>query len=177
MPQFRLDACEAWEPARKRGVMRMPIVPLRVIAGSLAIRASEAAAGPVMQVAAGGRHTCAVTDMGGVKCWDDNTHGQLGDGTTTFQTAPVSVSGLTSGVSSVASGLYHSCAARTTGGVMCWGRNVCGHIGDRAHVDKADSLWHRATRGEVGMRLMNGAVRPSEDDVTTVPDAGYRVVR
>ena len=32
----------------------------------------------VAAVAAGGRHTCALTAAGGVKCWGHNAYGQLG---------------------------------------------------------------------------------------------------
>lgn len=45
----------------------------------------------VAQIAAGGSHTCAVTTSGGAKCWGNNGDGQLGDGTKTQRTAPVSV--------------------------------------------------------------------------------------
>lgn len=84
----------------------------------------------VVSVSVGNYHGCALLDTGGVKCWGANNYGQLGDGTTTTRTSPVSVSGLTSGVSSISVGSGTSCAVLTSGALKCWGRNDQGQIGD-----------------------------------------------
>lgn len=79
---------------------------------------------------AGGRyHSCALLSGGGVKCWGWNIAGQVGDGTGQTRTAPVDVSGLTTGVQGLDTGGMHSCAA-AGGGVKCWGSNGSGELGN-----------------------------------------------
>lgn len=87
----------------------------------------------IAAIAAGRWHTCAVTLSGGMKCWGANSSGQLGDGTTNQRTAPVDVSGLTSGVAAITLGEDYSCALTTTGGVKCWGSNGHGQLGDNTY--------------------------------------------
>jgi len=80
-------------------------------------------------IAAGGGYSCALTTAGGVKCWGNNSHGQLGNGATTNRLVPVAVSGLASGVTAIAVG-DHSYALTTAGAVKCWGANNHGQLGD-----------------------------------------------
>ena len=77
----------------------------------------------------GHAHTCVVMESGGVKCWGDNNHGVLGDGTSVESTTPVDVAWLSSGVANIASGSEHNCALTHEGGVKCWGYNLSGQLG------------------------------------------------
>ncbi|MFT3792786.1 MAG: Ig-like domain repeat protein [Rudaea sp.] len=89
----------------------------------------------VATIVAGGYHTCALTATGGVKCWGGNSDGQLGNDSTTDSHTPVDVTGLASGVALIANGNTHSCALTTAGGVMCWGENAAGQLGNGTAAD------------------------------------------
>lgn len=91
----------------------------------------------VQAVAAGGSFSCALTSAGGVKCWGDNSAGQLGDGTLTSRNVPGDVSGLTVGVLRIGAGSAQACAVLTTGAVKCWGFNPVGQLGDGTRIDRS----------------------------------------
>ena len=83
----------------------------------------------VVDVAMGGVHACAARADGQALCWGRNSHGQLGTntGTGTLLT-PTPVLDIT-GVSRVAVGANHSCAATQADELFCWGRNSAGQLG------------------------------------------------
>ena len=87
-------------------------------------------AGGVSAVSAGSRHTCALMQAGGARCWGFNFYGQLGDGTSTTRLAPVNVSVLSGALSSIGVGQSNTCARLLTGGVRCWGANSYGQLGN-----------------------------------------------
>jgi alpha-tubulin suppressor-like RCC1 family protein len=94
---------------------------------------------PVL-LAAGWNHTCAINGEGGVMCWGNNGEGQLGDGSRTNRTKPVSVNNLTERAVAVAAGWGHTCILTEAGGVKCWGRNKFGELGSGTAVRSTEPV-------------------------------------
>jgi len=87
-------------------------------------------------VSVGGHHTCAIKTDGSLWCWGHNGYGQVGDGTNINKYSPTPVPGMSSGVSSISLGWYHSCAIKTDGSLWCWGNNEYGQLGDGSYENK-----------------------------------------
>jgi alpha-tubulin suppressor-like RCC1 family protein len=106
----------------------------------------------VAGISANGFHTCAVTNAGAVWCWGYNGYGELGNATTTSSNTPVKVKSGTgtdylSGVSVVKAGGYHTCALLSSGGVVCWGKNDTGQIGDGTFINRLTAVNSGLTSG------------------------------
>ncbi|CAN5439568.1 chromosome condensation regulator RCC1 [soil metagenome] len=86
-------------------------------------------------IAVGSYHACAVLPNHTVSCWGDNTHGELGDGTTTSRNFPMTVPSLTS-IVSITAGQHHTCSLDVFGQVKCWGYNAQGEIGDGSTINR-----------------------------------------
>lgn len=61
--------------------------------------------------------------------WGGNDAGQLGDGTLILRRSPVAVIGMSSDVTAIAAGQFHSLAIQN-GGVYAWGDDYFGNLGD-----------------------------------------------
>lgn len=88
----------------------------------------------VIKIDAGRSHACAATAAGKVKCWGENTHGQLGNGFRWSDPIARPVSDITNAVD-VTAGNNHSCALLSDGTVKCWGANGAGQLGDGTYQD------------------------------------------
>jgi alpha-tubulin suppressor-like RCC1 family protein len=126
------------ELAMNRHARRVSAAALLLLVGlSVGLFAPASAWAATPKVAAGTYHTCALSSAGAVQCWGYNGYGELGNGTTTDSTTPVQVLGLTSGVTAIAAGGSHSCAVNGTGGVVCWGHNGNGELGNGTTTDSS----------------------------------------
>ncbi|MBU6347426.1 MAG: fibronectin type III domain-containing protein [Actinomycetales bacterium] len=83
----------------------------------------------IKQVAVGMNHACALTDIGEIFCWGDNTYGQLGnsDLSLTSSAVPLKVGNFVA--TSITSGRDHVCALTSSGAIKCWGSNTNGQLG------------------------------------------------
>ncbi len=118
----------------------------------------------VVAIAAGRRHSCALTTAGAVRCWGSNEKGQLGDGSTTDSPLPVEVAGLQSGVAAISAGGYVTCAVTSAGAAKCWGDNAYGQLGDgstnEAHMP-VDVVGLSSNVAEVSIAELHGCARSS----------------
>jgi len=90
--------------------------------------------GSATAISAGAEHTCALLSSGTVECWGSNTHGELGNSSTTYSWTPVQVSGISTAIQISARG-NDSCALLSGGTVECWGENGNGELGNNSTAD------------------------------------------
>ena len=90
--------------------------------------------GDVKELALGLYHTCALGVQGEVRCWGDNSYGQLGYG----NYDGIGLDGTPAGAGTVeiggparkiAAGHYHTCALLETDNIICWGLGAEGQLG------------------------------------------------
>jgi alpha-tubulin suppressor-like RCC1 family protein len=73
---------------------------------------------------------CSVAQDGSVRCWGDDTLGQLGDGGAVGPHPPALVAALTTPIAKLSAEWQHACAIDTAGTLLCWGANSSGQLGN-----------------------------------------------
>jgi alpha-tubulin suppressor-like RCC1 family protein len=100
------------------------------------VQVSGLGMGSTIEVSSGGTGSCALSPDAKLKCWGDNTRGEVGDGTMTPRPTPTSVPDLGATVLDVSFGGSHACAIVSGGFVRCWGANDSGQLGDGSRMDR-----------------------------------------
>ncbi|KAK9819733.1 hypothetical protein WJX72_001724 [[Myrmecia] bisecta] len=104
----------------------------------------------IAKIACGAFHNLALNRDGQVFAWGINDFGQLGNGTTFYETSPTAVVGLKGeSITDIAAGGWHSLALTVSGEVYVWGRGEYGRLG---LGDKSGSSRLRASK----VRAMEG---------------------
>ncbi|HEX9625196.1 MAG TPA: hypothetical protein VF979_12520, partial [Streptosporangiaceae bacterium] len=111
----------------------------------------------ITKVAAGGRHTLALTSTGSVLTWGRGSWGQLGNGGKASRDVPVSAR-LPAGdkVTAVSAGGGFSLALTSTGKVLAWGHNTYGQLGDGSMANATLPKRVRLPAGMVAIGLAAG---------------------
>ena len=97
----------------------------------------------IVQISAGGIHSCALTNVGGVLCWGYGSYGRLGNNANTNSNHAVEVvdgedrSAPLRGIVAISAGGDHSCALTEQGKVLCWGSGFSGKLGDGGGSEKS----------------------------------------
>lgn len=86
-------------------------------------------------VTVGINHSCAVESTGDIHCWGSNSHGQIGDGTTTSQQNAKRVQ-VATGFKSILAGGSFTCGVSLDNQAYCWGSNQFGKLGLGDTVDR-----------------------------------------
>lgn len=141
-------------------------------------------ASEVVEIAAGGEHTCARRGDGSVKCWGNGLQGRLGLGDILWHGSGPNEMGealpavdLGSGrmARAVSTGHDHTCALLDDWSVKCWGANAEGQLGlgdtdDRG--DAANEMGDALPAVDLGAGRTATAISAGHRDTCAVLDGG-----
>ena len=118
------------------------------------------------KIATGWYHTCALLDNSTVKCWGQNTYGQLGQNN--FISVGVSSANDVANISAINFGArvpndiwsfaYTSCAKFTDNSSVCWGLNTSGQLGQgtTTNIDPPPATGINYGVGRYATKLVGG---------------------
>lgn len=121
----------------------------------------------VVKIAGGRSHFCAITNLGKLKCWGNNSNGQIGaelginpgevNGTMGAFLPFVNVQGGRT-VADISLGNSHTCVLLSDGNIKCWGSNSRGQLGLGNTADVGRDPGSMAAAGDVNLGTGRTAV-------------------
>jgi len=108
----------------------------------------------VVQIAAGGMFTCALTEGGNLYCWGNGSKGRFGEGSMEVYPAPVLVDGFDQEIDLIVAGDFHLCVRTTSGEILCWGSLSS----DREYTSRTPLVVKELTGKVVGMTAGGGHI-------------------
>ena len=123
-----------------RVVMLLAILLLET-SSLLGVSGPAQAATPML--AGGNAHSCALASSGLLRCWGNDSFGQLGQGRHLSSLAALRVGGgfqtvpSKPGLTGLAGGYAHTLALKSDGSLWSWGRNDYGQLGDGTTTDRS----------------------------------------
>ena len=136
MGNFNFEHASRFRRTGSIGAIFITACMYLVVPSPVRVRAnvSISAIDPTGRIAAGDKHTCAISLNNSIWCWGDNTYSQLGSSTFSgdFSLVPIQVSALPGLriAKRIVAGTNHTCVLATDGTVWCWGQNGNGNLGD-----------------------------------------------
>lgn len=112
-----------------------------------------------VQITAGAAHACARLDNGTVRCWGDNSSGQLGDNNGGVDSnTPSNIVSLPGAATDISAGGLFNCAIADAN-VYCWGENGSGQLGnnDGTNTDLDVASAALDIDGEVPVHIASGS--------------------
>ena len=79
------------------------------------------------RLSASANHACSIDNAGHLRCWGDNSEGQLGVGNTAIVEQPTQV-GQETGWTAISTGTSHTCGIQNAT-AYCWGNNARNEVG------------------------------------------------
>lgn len=125
---------------------------------------------------AGDAHTCVTRGDGGMSCWGANGSGQLGDGSTSGSSTPVSAYGdapdeANPFILAISASRHNTCARLLDTTVSCWGDNARGQLGDGLGQFRLSPI----TVNGLSAIGNNHIPNPANDNATTTPGAAVNI--
>ncbi|MBN2723990.1 MAG: hypothetical protein JXR95_07980 [Deltaproteobacteria bacterium] len=92
----------------------------------------------IVDITAGGVHSCFIDSTGQGWCFGANDYGQLGQGDVDYDAhLPEMINQTDLLFSSISAGRAYTCAVSTDGKVWCWGRNQMGQLGNHSNENSS----------------------------------------